>query len=89
MPRRKRASTSSTGGRGEVRTVEDKDVEVAGGWVKVEGEEAVGTEGERVEEGEHEKVVGLDKREIGDEKSEEAQWEEAAEVGTEVVGMDE
>ena len=27
---------------GEVRTVEDKDVEVAGGWVKVEGEEAVG-----------------------------------------------
>ena len=34
---------------GEVReegTVEGKNVEVVGGWVKVEGEEAVGTEGE-------------------------------------------
>ena len=60
---------------GEVReegTVEGKDVEVVGGWVKVEGEEAGGTEDEWVEEDEHEKVVGLDEREIGDEKAEEA-----------------
>ena len=56
--------------------------------MKVEGEEAVGTEDKWVEEGEHEKVVGLDEREIGDDKAEEAQWEEAVEGGTEVVGKD-
>ena len=42
----------------EEGTVEGKDVEVEGGWVKDEGEEAVGTQDERVEENEHEKGWG-------------------------------
>ena len=62
----------------EEGAIEAEDVSVAAGKEIVEGTRGTGGEGETV--GEHRRMAGLDKTEMGGEGAKEAQWEEAVEV---------